>query len=371
MYIGLVMMRRLIAEYFSFTQKERIAVIALVFLILAMYMLPRVVRPDADPPSEAEMKAFRIAEQRLAQSKDSRKTNEQDTRAYRYAETGQDNDIDETDVRRTMNAAVSTYDDSRPARLFYFDPNTLDEAGWKELGLRPKTIGTIRNYLSKGGHFYKPADLKKIYGLHPAEYGRIEPYIRITAREGNVRRNGVYVDRGGASDQSFNAPEGHSQSWTYEKKTSNHAGRADVGYIGTGTRFSKKEPDPVDVNTADTSAFIALPGIGARLAARIINFRERLGGFHSIDQLSEVYGLPDSTFRKIRSWLRISSSVKKIDINTAGLDVLKQHPYIRWNIAKAIVAYREQHGTFKSLEELQHIGVIDDSVFRKILPYIN
>ncbi len=67
--------------------------------------------------------------------------------------------------------------------LFYFDPNTLSAEGWKRLGLRDKTIGTIQNYLSKGGKFRKPEDVSKIYGLFPNEYERIAPYIKIQATE--------------------------------------------------------------------------------------------------------------------------------------------------------------------------------------------
>ena len=44
----------------------------------------------------------------------------------------------------------------------------------------------------------------------------------------------------------------------------------------------------VDINTADTTAFISLPGIGSKLAARIVNFRDKLGGFYSIDQVGET-----------------------------------------------------------------------------------
>ena len=68
----------------------------------------------------------------------------------------------------------------------------------------------------------------------------------------------------------------------------------------------------IDVNTADTTAFISLPGIGSKLAARIITFREKLSGFYSVEQIGETYGLPDSTFQKIKQYLKLdNASVKK------------------------------------------------------------
>ena len=102
----------------------------------------------------------------------------------------------------------------------------------------------------------------------------------------------------------------------------------------------------VDVNTADTTAFVALPGIGSKLALRIVNFRDKLGGFYSVDQIAEIYGLPDSSFQRIKHLLKLDNpSIKKININTASKDEMKLHPYFKWNLANAIVEYRNQHGT--------------------------
>jgi competence protein ComEA len=127
----------------------------------------------------------------------------------------------------------------------------------------------------------------------------------------------------------------------------------------------------IEINTADTAALMALPGIGSRLAARIINFREKLGGFYSVQQVAETYGLPDSTFRKIQGALQCNNaSVQQLNINTADANTLKQHPYIRWNLANAIVQYRAQHGNFKSVDDLQQVMVITPEIFQKIRPYI-
>jgi DNA uptake protein ComE-like DNA-binding protein len=127
----------------------------------------------------------------------------------------------------------------------------------------------------------------------------------------------------------------------------------------------------IDINTADTSAFIALPGIGSKLAARIVLFRQKLGGFYSVKQIGEVYGLKDSVFRKIRPMLRCDSSlVRKIDINAAGKEELKTHPYIRWQAANVLVAYRSMHGDFDSAESLARIHNLDPEVIEKMKPYL-
>jgi competence ComEA-like helix-hairpin-helix protein len=234
----------------------------------------------------------------------------------------------------------SSYDENEiiKGELFYFDPNTITGSEWKRLGLRDKTIKTIENYLSKGGHFYKPDDLQKIYGLHNDEYERLKSYIKI---ESNPSK----------TNQEFVSTK--SKDETQQTKT--YAARYSI----------------IDVNTADTIAFISLPGIGSKLAVRIVTFREKLGGFYSVEQIGETYGLPDSTFQNIKQWLKLDNpSVKKININTATIDEMKAHPYIKFSIANPIVAYRNEHGSFSKLEDIKKVMAVTDEIYKKIAPYL-
>jgi len=127
----------------------------------------------------------------------------------------------------------------------------------------------------------------------------------------------------------------------------------------------------IDINTADTAAFISLPGIGSKLAARIVNFREKLGGFYSIAQVGETYGLPDSSFQKIRQYLKLENmSIRKVNINTATIDELKTHPYIKWSLANPIVAYRNEHGPFSKVEDIKKVMAVTDEIYNKVAPYL-
>lgn len=137
-------------------------------------------------------------------------------------------------------------------------------------------------------------------------------------------------------------------------------------------RYIKKKIEPFDINEADTSAFIALPGIGSKLAARIVLFRDKLGGFYDKEQIREVYGLQDSVFQKISPLLKCNAqNVKKIEINSAEKETLKVHPYIRWSIANAVVAYRAQHGSFTSPDDLSKLENIGEDALKKMMPYIS
>ena len=234
----------------------------------------------------------------------------------------------------------SSYHENTIAKgeLFYFDPNTISTSGWRKLGLRDKTIQTIEKYLSKGGHFYKPADLQKIYGLHKDEYERLAPYVRIETKISSAEEQLVP-----------SKPKEESQpAKTYT------------------SRYSS-----IDINSADTSAFISLPGIGTKLALRIVTFRDKLGGFYSVDQIGETYGLADSTFQKIKQYLKLDNpSVKKININTATVDEMKTHPYIKFSIANPLVAYRSEHGSFSKVEDIKKVMAVTDDIYKKIVPYL-
>ena len=256
-----------------------------------------------------------------------------------------DNDYQKND---NDNAYTYQYDkrkssynenDIPKGELFYFDPNTITEPEWKKLGLRDKTIKTIENYRSKGGRFYKPEDLQRIYGLHGDEYERLKPYIKIES----------------------NAPETNEAFVSSRSKDKIQPSKT------YATRYSV-----INVNTADTTAFISLPGIGSKLAARIITFREKLGGFYSVEQIGETYGLPDSTFQKIKQYLKLDNvSVKKININTATVDEMKAHPYIKYSLANPIVAYRNEHGMFSTIEDIKKVMAVTDEIYKKVAPYLS
>ena len=237
------------------------------------------------------------------------------------------------------NSNSFQYDRSQPANvkaeLFYFDPNTITAEEWKKLGLKDRTIKTIQNYLSKGGHFYKPEGLSKIYGLHEDEYARLEPYIRIGQKEN--------TSPSGSQNEAFTTAPVRTEKY----KT-------------------------ININIADTSALIALPGIGSKLAARIINFRDKLGGSYSIDQVGETFGLPDSTFQKIKQYLVLeNTTVKKININTATVDELKKHSYIKYSLANPIVAYRNEHGPFTKVEDIKKVMAVTEEIYNKISSYLS
>jgi len=311
-------------EFLVFTRKERIAVFVLSLLIICTAIAP-VFLPEKKfiAPNSAEFYALKGELDKLSSSSN-------DT----IAQTKNENQPWQN------NYSLSRIkDNDRDIVLFPFDPNKISTEEWKKLGLRDRTIKTIINFRSKGGKFRQASDLKKIYGLKEEEFQLLSPYVRIEEKN--------------------------------ELKFGNANNEDSRKEVSQATKIALMEPYSIEINKADTTELIALPGIGSKLANRIINFRNKLGGFYSVEQLHEVYGLPDSTFNRLKTYLTCDPTlVNKININDVDLETLKQHPYIKWNLANAIVQYRKEHGNFSKPEDLKQIALMDELLYQKILHYL-
>ncbi len=308
-------------DWFVFSKKQRTIVVAAVIL-LVIYLLFRIFYQPATEAVVVENLDEKIA-QISSQSGDSIGFQ----KVYSKSKT---------DSYSSINTS---------AKLFYFDPNTIDETGFIQLGLREKTAHTIVNYRSKGGHFYKPDDLRKIYGLKEEEANRLVPYVRIAAAQNRTE---------------------------FSNK-----------YSGDNSSYHKPKPQIIDISTASVEQWQSLPAIGEVLSNRIVKYRDKTGGFASVDDVKKVYGITDSTYRIIRPYLTISgdktslqttasakTQSQKININKASAAELKSNSNIPSDIAEAIVIYRKQHGNFTSVEGIKKIVFINDEMYQKISPFL-
>ncbi len=320
--------KNFIRDYLSFNRKERIAVVVIAGLMVFIILAPKIIsisaRNDIVKTDTTWFAAVRNLEQKSHDSFNRGNQKDYDDRndyAYQYDKT-----------------KSSYYENkNRSGELFYFDPNILNADGWKKLGLKEKTIQTIQNYISKGGKFKKAEDLQRVYGLRQNEYERLAPYIKI--EDVVARKNFDFLTKTNSELQP--------------------------------TKNITSHYSIIDINAADTTAFIFLPGIGSKLAGRIVNFRDKLGGFYSVEQVKETFGLPDSTYQNIKQYLKLDNpSVKKININTATIEELKAHPYIKYVLANPIIAYRNEHGLFSKVEDVKKVMVITEEIYNKIFPYL-
>ena len=198
-----------------------------------------------------------------------------------------------------------------PTRCREFDPNTIPGDTLTNWGWHPFIVRNMLRYRNSGGRFRKAEDLLRTYGMDSMTYSRIADCIKI----------------------------------------------------------AKKIVVPVYVNAADTSQWMALPGIGPVLSKRIVKFRNRLGGFHTIDQIANTYGLSEETFSMIRPYLRMRSGHKTINLTTATVEELASHPYISEKQARVMMNYFTHHGRPQSLDELSNLYIADSTWLRLVRPY--
>lgn len=134
---------------------------------------------------------------------------------------------------------------------------------------------------------------------------------------------------------------------------------------------NKTSSSRIDINSADTNALLALPKMTSYCAYMITRYRKKLGGYYTIRQLQEVWGMDSEMYKALQNNVWTDTSlVQKININRADIKQLALHPYIRYYLAKAIVNYRDEHGLFASTQALHKMAAIDDSTYIKIIPYL-
>ncbi len=320
-----------IRGYLTFTRKERFGVLFLLLVICILFILPYFFHPSAGQTDQAAYD--KMKEGILKFESGNADSSEKTAMDARYP--------DQQNARTVTNESKQIR--SLHSELFYFDPNNLNQTEWRKLGLPDRLIQTILHYIEKGGHFRKAEDLKKLYGLQNSDFLRLLPFVRITNTPKDLQAS------------SDKVPESLFASQKPKK---------------TDAFSTAKKFNVTDINLADSADWSRLPGIGEKLASRIVHFREKLGGFYQVDQLGETFGLPDSSFQKIKPYLRLKIlTLNQIDLNTATKEILQSHPYIRWQFAKAILEYRTQHGGFHSVDDLLQIATIDSAKFEKLKPY--
>ncbi len=213
-----------------------------------------------------------------------------------------------------------------PARNFEFDPNKLDSLQWLSLGVRPWVIKSIMNYQKKGGSFKSCQDLAKIYTLHDTVYQRIAKYCTLTP---------------------------------IPTKT----------FVNQYPPKKKRSDKVLNINSASATELESLWGVGPVVSKIIVERREKLGGFHSKEQLRDIWGITDSFFLMNKKRLHVTAPFRYININ-GEQDSLSRHYLISYNLAKLIVRYRRQHGDYTKVEDIKKIRVMNDSLFTTLEPYL-
>ncbi len=212
-----------------------------------------------------------------------------------------------------------------------FNPNVATFKQLIQVGIHPKLAQRIINFRQSGAVFRVKKDLLKVYGFDIELFQKIESLIDLPETLASINMSEASVPN------------------KEIKKTA-----------------------IIKLNTADTSQWKLLTGIGSVLAKRIVTFREKLGGFYSLNQLSEVYGLKSEVIESIKPQIDTSKlQIIPIYINTVSEKQLAEHPYFSKTKARVLVQYRNQHGNYQQIDDLLRTGVVDKPWLNKVKAYLN
>jgi DNA uptake protein ComE-like DNA-binding protein len=304
-------------DFFYFSKGQRTGIIVLFILILlaiaANYLLPVFF-----PPTEKDGSAFLTEAARFKKSLQSRDSLRQAQWQQKYNERQQQYEQN----YKTFPTAnkIEKYS------LFQFDPNKADSATFVKLGIKPFIASNILKYRNKGGWFKTPADFAKVYGILPEKMKELESFITIEERAVTKLEKVV----------------------------------------------SKKTDIIVELNSADTTTLMQVKGIGRGYAKGIVRFRQQTGGFVSVDQLSEIYGMRPENLEKIRPFCTVNPNlIQKINVNTATAERLKAHSYFNFYQAKALYELRRKKGKLRSIDELNVLTEFTPESILRLKPYLN
>lgn len=246
-----------------------------------------------------------------------------------------DSSIRKADVRRGVQYIYNVETVRR--KLSAFDPNNADSTLLLSLGLQPWQVRSIYRYRAKGGIYRQPSDFARLYGLTVKQYKELLPYIHI-------------------SDKYKPAAE------VYGRTDAVKSGRDTLRYP-----VKLRPGQYVTLDDADTASLRKVPGIGRYYASRIVRYRNDLGGYVSVAQLSEIEGIPEAAL----SYFRVTGgAVRKLNLNRLTLNELKHHPYINFYQARRIIDYRRLKGPLHSIDDLRLLKDFSQRDIERLRPYV-
>ncbi len=222
----------------------------------------------------------------------------------------------------------------RQVERFAFDPNTADSTALLRLGLQSWQVRNIIKYRAAGGIFRRKEDFAQVYGLTQKEYRELEPFIRISS---DYQPAALLVK--------------------------------DEPLPRDTALFPRKiqEGEVIDLAVADTAQLKRVPGIGSYYARQIAAYGRRLGGYVSVDQLDEIQHFPKDAKRFFTIG---TASPHLLNLNRLSVGELKQHPYLNYYQARAIVEHRRKNGPLKSIDDLRLLPDFPPEELQRLAPYV-
>ena len=328
---------RWLRRYFGYSRGEARGVAGILLLMLAFIVTPLLLRPEL--PRYLPAADQKGLDELVAQLKE-----------HRTVEQGFASRHPKRDYPR-FGRGSPRYPKVAQVRLAAFDPNTLTAEGWEARGVPHFVAARLVKYGAAAGGFKAKAQIKKMYGLEDSVYQRLAPYMQLP-------------DAAPQRDYAASRPGPDGKFPPFARPDA------------TPGKFPRKPRNlqPFDLNLADTTQLMQIRGIGAGRAKWVVKYRNQLGGYLREDQLDEVFVLRDAPdlrdSLKKYTFIAPGFAPKTVSVNTAGFDEMYLQPYMGKPRARLIAAYRQQHGPFRSIEDLKKVPVLKPEDVEKLRPYL-
>jgi len=209
---------------------------------------------------------------------------------------------------------------NRVPKIYPFNPNFITDYKGYKLGMSVVEIDRLHAFRGENKYVNSAKEFQVVTGVSDSLLKAISPYFKFP-------------------DWVKNKQEFKSLAFSNTKPA----------------YFSKKEKFVVkDINQATQEDLIKVYGIGEAISMRILKFKESLGGFVSMEQMKDVWGLSPEVIEKLNAGFKVGtlSGIKKVDINNASVKELAQFPYFKYSLAREIVIYRSMNGDIKNAGDL-------------------
>lgn len=244
-----------------------------------------------------------------------------------------------------------------------FDPNTVDSLTLVRYGLGSIQIRSLLNYRRHGGRFEEALAVSRLWNWTDEDVEKVLPYIVIEEENKPTYHYREQYEEKRRSEYEHSRKAYEQRVYDHEERLRTEGG--EERRTVQSNKFSSLTK--VDINTADTALLKRIPGVGNGIAKAIVEMRNRLGGFYSVEQLKEKEYISPELFE----WFEVKSGeVKKINVNKASFQTLNAHPYIRYEQVKDLMKYRRLYGTIKDLHDLRGTNIFTAEELEKLEAYL-
>ena len=257
--------------------------------------------------------------------------------------------------------------------LHPFDLNIASPDELLALGFSEREIRSVMNYRAKGGIYRTVEQMSKISGMTKGEYDRLAPYFYVSDEFRPASDFVTMPQKRRSYSSDYNRPRTANTRSNVPLPSYNSSGStapSASSSVPSPPRYESNQLKPgerIPLNASDTTALKRIPGIGAVRAKQIVDYREKLGGFVSVQQLDDLQNIPAD----VQAYLSFDHvPLRKININTLPINRLVMHPYITFYQAKAIKDYIQKNGPLKSLSQLSLNKNFTDTDIQRLEPYL-